>query len=350
VQAECRGTSVAPDGRLLLPRALKPGDHIRVVSPSYPMLAHAPLRSARARRALESLGLEVSFAAHAHDSWGHIAGPPEQRARDIEQAFLDDSVDAIISSFGASITADVLPLLDLDVVRSNPKVLVGRSDNVTLLLGLLARTGLVSFYGVSYLDQFGEPPSPHGPTIESFLDACARPGPTSLRPVGPRTFAYRRQRVPAEDARPRELDVPGGWRWLKAGTASGPLLGGELTSLMLLLDTDWLPDLTGAVLFWDAVSVSTALVDWALHELADRGVLRSCAAMVVGLPSRIRPTPQIRDITELVARDFLDAVPGPILAYADCSHADPVWTLPLGVEATLDSTSDSFLLSGAVTV
>jgi muramoyltetrapeptide carboxypeptidase len=334
---------------LLLPRALRPGDHIRVISPSYPLLPYVPHRAARACKALEGLGFEVSFASHAHDTWGHIAAPPKQRAYDIEQAFLDDSVNGIFSSFGASITADVLPELDIDVVRNNPKVLVGRSDNVTLLLGLLATTGLVSFYGVSFLDQFGEPPSPHEPTIESFLDACARPRPSSLRPVGPRTFAYRKRREPLEDARPRELDVPGGWRWLKAGRATGPLIGGELTSLMLLLDTDWLPDLSGALFFWDAVSVSTAMVGWALHELHDRGVLATCAAMIVGIPTRIRPTPQVRDVTELVLREFADIVPGPILAYADCGHADPVWTLPLGVEASLDSMTDSFIVSEAVT-
>jgi muramoyltetrapeptide carboxypeptidase len=333
----------------MLPKALAPGDHLRVVSPSYPLLADVPHRASRARAALEMLGFEVSFSPHAHDAWGHIAGPPEQRARDLEEAFLDDSVNGIISSFGASITADVLPELDLAVVRSNPKVLIGRSDNVTLLLGLLAQARLVSFYGVSFLDQFGEPPAPHTATLESFLDACARPQPSSLRPVGPRTFAYRKRRVASQDARPRGLDVPGGWRWLKGGRASGPLIGGELTSLMLLLDTDWLPDLASAIFFWDVVSVSTATVEWALNELSDRGVLASCAAMIVGIPTRIRPTPWVRDVTQLVTRHFADSVPGPVLAYADCGHADPVWTLPLGVEASLDSERDSFIVAQAVT-
>jgi muramoyltetrapeptide carboxypeptidase len=334
--------------KLLLPRALEPGAHLRVVSPSYPLLADVTHRAARARKALEELGFEISFARHAHDTWGHLAGPPDCRARDIEDAFRDDEVDGIISSFGASITADVLPELDFDVVRCNPKVLIGRSDNVTLLLGLLAKTGLVSFYGVSFLDQFGEPPAPHEPTIESFLDACARPGPSSLRSVGPRTFAYRRLRDPLEEARPRELDIEGGWHWLKAGRATGPLIGGELMSLMLLLDTDWLPDLTGALFFWDAVSVSTVTVEWALHELSSHGVFALCAGMIVGLPTRIRRTPRDRDVTELIARELADLVPGPILVHADCSHADPVWTLPLGVEASLDSASDSFTVSGAV--
>jgi muramoyltetrapeptide carboxypeptidase len=333
---------------LLLPRALAPGAHLRVVSPSYPLLAEVAHRATRAQGALEQLGFEVSFARHAHDRWGHLSAPPDRRARDLEDAFMDDTVDGVISSFGASITADILPELDLDVISGNPKVLIGRSDNVTLLLGLLAKVGLVSFHGVSFLDQFGEPPAPHGPTVESFLDACARPGPSSVRPVGARTFAYRRRREPIDDERPRALDVPGGWRWLKPGRASGPLIGGELTSLTLLLDTEWLPDLTGALLFWDAVSVSTVMVEWALHELATRGVFASCAGMIVGLPTRIRPVAGARDVTELVVRDLASLVRGPILAYADCAHADPVWTLPLGVDASLDSGRDSFIVAGAV--
>jgi muramoyltetrapeptide carboxypeptidase len=334
---------------LLLPRALKRGDHLRVISPSYPLLPSVPHRAERARAALESLGFEISYSSNAYRTWGHLAGTPEKRACDLEEAFLDSGVHGIISSFGASITADVLSELDLDVVRRNPKVLIGRSDNVTLLLGLLAKTGLVSFYGVSFLDQFGEAPTPHVRTVESFLDACAHPGPSSVRPVGPRTFAYRRRRDPIDDARPRDLDVHGGWHWLKPGRATGRLIGGELMSVMLLLDTDWLPDLTGAVFFWDAVSVSTTTVEWALRELLDRGVLASCAGMIVGMPTRIRPMPHLRDVIGLVTHEFADIVAGPILASADCGHADPVWTLPLGVAASLDSTADSFVVAGAVT-
>jgi muramoyltetrapeptide carboxypeptidase LdcA involved in peptidoglycan recycling len=343
-----RPTTSGLGRELLLPRALRRGAHLRVVSPSYPLLADVPHRAARARRALEGLGFEVSFSREAHGRWGHLSAPPDRRARDLEEAFMDDDVDGILSSFGASIAADVLPELDLDVVRENPKPLIGRSDNVTLLLGLLAKVGLVSFYGVSFLDQFGEAPAPHEPTVQSFLDACARPGPSSLRPVGPRTFAYRKRREPSDDARMRELDVAGGWRWLKPGRASGPLIGGELTSLMLLLDTEWLPDLDGALLFWDAVSVSAVTVEWALHELARRGVTASCAGMIVGIATRIRPTPGAPGVEEILARDLVEMVPGPILVCADCGHADPVWTLPLGVQASLDSERDLFTVAGAV--
>lgn len=339
-------TASAP--ALLRPPALAPGAHLRVVSPSYPLLPYVPHRAERARRALERLGFSISYGAHAHDEWGHLSAPAEVRARDVEEAFLDDAVDGVLSSFAASISADLLPELDLEAIRTHPKPLIGRSDNGALQLGLLAKIGLVSFYGASFLDQFGEPPTPHPPTIASFMDACVRPGPSSLRPVGPRTFAYRRIREPDDDARPRALEVAGGWRWLKQGRARGPLVGGELTSLLLLLETEWLPDLRGTILFWDAVSVATATVEWALHELAERGVLEACAGMVVGLPTRIRPTPALADVVGIVASEAAPLVPGPVLVDADCSHADPVWTLPLGVEAILDSERDAFLVAGAV--
>jgi muramoyltetrapeptide carboxypeptidase LdcA involved in peptidoglycan recycling len=312
------------------------------------MLADVPHRAARAAAALGALGYRVTFSRHASERWGHLAGSPRQRADDLEAAFADDDVDAILCSFAASLTADVLPELDLDCVRQHPKVLIGRSDNGMLLLGLLARARLVSFYGVSLLNQFGEYPVPHAQTVESFLDACARPEPTQMRPVGRRTEAFRPFRNRLADEQCRALEMPAGWHWLKQGSATGPLIGGELTSLLLLLETGWLPDLAGAILFWDVVSVSTVTVEWALRELADRGVLAECAGMVVGLPTRILATQHARSVDELLADELPPLVPGPILVDADCSHADPVWTLPLGVEATLDSATDAFVVAGAV--
>jgi muramoyltetrapeptide carboxypeptidase len=332
---------------MTLPPRLRPGHEVRIVSPSYPLLAKAPERGARAQRALEELGFVVTYGAHARARWGHLAGTPEERASDLNEAFADPNVRAVVCAFGGMATADILPLVDFGLLRADPKVVAGHSDNAALLLAISAETGLVTFHGLSFLSQFGEFPRPFAPTLEGFRSACMTPRPHELRPVGPRTVGVRVQSDPDLDRQERPLDLPGGWRWWREGAVTGTLTGAELTTLLVLADTRWFPSAAGVVLFWDAWGLNTDFVSWALHELELRGLLARCAGMVVGSSAAVNPSPyyaQLDDVLEERLRGF----DGPVLVDADCGHTDPTWTLPIGVEATLDSQRDAFAVAAAV--
>ena len=124
----------------------------------------------RAAAALASLGLKVEFSENCYDisEDGISAGDARARANDINDAFKDPGVDCIISAVGGTTTHEVLPYLDAEVIAANPKIFIGRSDNVHLNAYLFEQAGLISFYGSTFLPQFGLFPRPILENISSF--------------------------------------------------------------------------------------------------------------------------------------------------------------------------------------
>src|SRR5690625_944917 len=129
----------------LLPVPLNPGDTVALVSPSSPVSDSFDLQLAR--EVLEALGFQVKPGAHYGDRRGHLAGADAGRADDINRAFADPQVRAVVCVRGGSGGSRLLPLLDYDVIRDNPKALLGYSDITALHSAIQARTGLVTFPG-----------------------------------------------------------------------------------------------------------------------------------------------------------------------------------------------------------
>lgn len=326
----------------LRPRALRTGDLVRIVSPSFPALALVAHRRPRAEHALRQLGLRVDYAAHAFHAWGHLAGAPEERADDINSAFRDEEVAGILCALGGSDCLDLVPLLDYAEISRRPKLFIGHSSIATLMLALLARSHLITFHGPSLVNQFGEFPEPLAETVSGFRAACMTSDPLVLRPMTRRTDALPAWWHEADDAEQRDRNLPGGWRWLKPGRAAGPFIGGYLPYLLDVVGTPWMPPLDEAILFTDMMALNALQVDGMLGELVRRGVLARLAGLVIGVPARFVAHPAMGTLVEVVAKWAAD-VSGPILVDADCGHADPVWTVPMGTWAVLDSATDSLV-------
>lgn len=329
-----------PDGPIR-PCPLRPGSLVRVVSPAYPALALVSHRRPRAERALRGLGFEVDYGASAFARLGHLAGTAEQRAADLNQAFADPGVGAIICALGGGSSMELAPLLDYELIRANPKPFIGHSDNSMIMMPLLTDAGLVTFHGPSLVNQLGEFPEPFPETLDGLVRAVCGAEPLEFRPAERRTDVLPPWWNEPDDSVSRPRNLAGGWRWLKPGRASGPLLGGQINSLLAMLHSRWAPSFEGAILFWDAMMWQTPLVDAALGRLSARGVLAGCAGMVVGHPARLRQTPQTAPFEDVVAK-WAEEVDGPVLLNADCGHTDPCWTLPYGGVAHLDSVADRF--------
>lgn len=323
------------------PPGLRPGSLVRVVSPAYPALALVSHRRPRAEAALRGMGFAVDYGAHAFARLGHLAGTAEERAADLNQAFADPTVDAIICALGGGSSIELLPLLDYELIRANPKPFIGHSDNAMIMMALLTGAGLVSFHGPSFVNQLGEYPAPFPETVAALGRALSGTGPLPFRPAERRTDVLPPWWNEPDDKVARPFNLAGGWRWLKPGRACGPLVGGQLNILQEMLYTAWAPSFEGVILFWDAMMWHTALVDAALARLSARGVLAGCAGMVIGHPTRLRQLGQTAPFEDVVAK-WAGEIDGPILFNGDCGHTDPAWTLPYGGLAHLDSAADRF--------
>ena len=182
------------------PRKLKAGARIGIVNPAYWL---EPERMRRAVNVFQDLGYELVLGKTTSLQENKCAGSPEQRAADIMAMFDDPTIDAIICARGGYGGNRVLPLLDYDIIRNNPKIFVGYSDITGFLTSFAQKSGLVSFHG-PMLSTYGQQ------TIQYNLDMfhLLLSGQSNIKITSP------------PDCKARTL---------KPGVASGPLWGGNLS-------------------------------------------------------------------------------------------------------------------------
>lgn len=234
----------------------------------------------------------------------------------------------------------LLPHLDFDLIRANPKWLQGYSDITVLQYALLNRCGLASFYGPALVPELGEYPEVFPHTDRWLRSAWFGNGSLEFEPAGEWTEEFLDWDVQADLERAREMEPSEGWVTINGGRANGPIIGGCLETICWHLkgQEDWVqPD--GAVFFFETSEEvpSVAHVDAYLTDLEQLGVFESCAGLLVGRP---------RGYTAQDRADLWEVVGGyarryglPALGNFDCSHTDPMVTLPVGVPADLDATA-----------
>ena len=319
----------------VLPRRLVKGDTIGIISPSSPFPAWFPRRFARAIHNLESKGYKVKLGAHVRDNLGHKAGERKNRLADIHSMYEDGTVRLIMTALGGYNANDMLDELDYELVRKNPKGLIGYSDVSALHLAIHAQTGLASFYGPHLMSQFGEYPDVQPYTFENFEKVLCSP--TIPGPVKPSTeWTEERLEYDEQDDRARTMQPTPGWKALKNGTSTGPLVGGEFSTLIIQSGTDYMPSLDGAILFCEDYVSTLAWVDRSLANLRTKGVYDKINGMLVGrtLTAGFKPASTGIGLDKIILEntrgyDF------PIMMNMDFGHTDPQMTLPIGVRATM---------------
>ncbi len=129
-----------------------------------------------------------------------------------------------------------------------------------------------------------------------------------------------------------------GWKGLRSGRANGPLVGGEITTLVIQTGTEHMPSLDGAIFFWDDYGSSLAWVDRFLANLRTKGVYERISGMLVG---RTRTAGFEKSSTGIdLDRVILESTRGydfPVMVNMDFGHTDPIMTIPIGVRATMQA-------------
>ena len=334
-------------------RALKPGDRIAAVSPSWGGPGAFPHRYETGKRQFEEeFGLEVVEMAHtlADPQW--LADRPQARADDMLAAFADRSISGIIATIGGDDSIRLLPYLDLEIIRANPKAFVGYSDTT---VGHLAcyKAGLASFYGPAFMSGFAENCGIHAYLADSFRKLLFSPDPAGL--VRPNAEGWTVEHFdwadPGNQQRQRQLNPCTGWRFLQGrGVHRGHLLGGCLEVLEWLRGTGVWPSLKqwqGALLFLETSEEAPppAAVARALRVYAAEGVLQRLAGILFGRPGGQLDPASFRDYDEAV----LKVVRGeqglehlPVVCGMDFGHTDPFMTLPYGIQAEVDCGAEKF--------
>ena len=339
--------------RLMKPQRFRPGDRVATVSLSWGGPGELPGRYEAGKRQLQDeFGVTVVEMPHTLAKADWVRRNPRARAEDLMQAFADPSIQGIISTIGGDDSIRILPYLDLDVIRANPKVFMGFSDTVISHMACY-KAGLGTFYGPSILAGFAE----NCGMFPYMVDAVRRTL-FSSAPIGtvePNTSGWTVEElnwaVPENQQRRRALQPNEGWQWLQGtGVHRGRLIGGCFEVLDWLRGTDFWPppeDWEGAILFLESSEDAppASMLGYFLRSLAAMGVLGKLAGILLGRPGGQIPPRQFADydqvVQEVVAEE--QGLSGlPLVTHMDFGHTDPVFVLPYGVLAEIDCAKQRF--------
>jgi muramoyltetrapeptide carboxypeptidase len=319
-----RGAARAQERRpALRPARLKAGDSVGLVAPANATFNSIDLDIAR--ESLEALGLKVRVGAHLRDRHGYLAGQDRDRAADINGFFKDASIAAVLPIRGGWGSARLLPLLDYEMIRRNPKVVVGFSDVTALLTALHARTGLTTFHGPNGMGRWDAYSLEYVKRV--LFDGEAVTFVNTPRASDNNVLTPTQNRI----------------RTIKAGTARGPLLGGNLSVLAGIAGSPYLPNWDGAILFLEDVGEAIYRVDRMLTTLKLAGILNRIRGFVFGTCSECGPGDGgfgALTFEELWA-DHIAPLNIPAWSGAMIGHGMPQWTLPVGADVEIDAAAGS---------
>jgi muramoyltetrapeptide carboxypeptidase LdcA involved in peptidoglycan recycling len=346
---------------MLKPKGLRAGDTVAAVSLSWGGPGSFPHRYEAGKRQLtETFGLRVVETPHALADAAWLARNPQARADDLMNAFSNPSIAGVISTIGGDDSIRLLPCIDIDVIRSNPKVFLGYSDTTVSHLACFS-AGLTSFYGPAVMAGFAENAGMFPYTIESVRQTLFSSEPIGL--IEPNRDGWTVERlewgVPEHQNRRRQLTPSSGWRYLQGqGVVRGRLIGGCLDVLQWLRGTSVWPDqaaFDSAILFLETSEEAPppSFVSTELRVFAAMGLLRRLSAILFGRPGGAVPPDRFDEYD----RAILQVVTGeeglkhlPIVTRMDFGHTDPMFVLPLGVLAQVDCERKEFsILESAVT-
>ena len=303
---------------LVRPRRLTKGDTVALVAPASATFRQMDLDIAR--ESLEALGFAVKIGGHLLDRHGYLAGQDADRGRDINQCFADESVRAVLPIRGGWGSSRVLPYIDFDVIRRNPKVLLGYSDITALLLAAHAKTGLVTFHGPNGLGRWDEY------SVEHFRRVLMQG--EALTFENPRKTSDRNVLTPTEHR----------IQTITPGRARGRFLGGNLTVLTAIVGSEYLPAWDDAILFLEDVDEGFYRVDRMLTQMKLAGILARIRGFVFGTCAECPAGEGFGGLTlEEIFNDHIKPLGIPAWTGAMIGHQTPQWTVPVGAEVEIDA-------------
>lgn len=302
--------------KTLKPTGLKKGDTIGLVCPAYSSFIKEEVTIAI--EGLQAMGFKVIEGKHIYDRYGNLAGKDEDRAADINEMFGNKKIDGIIAMHGGWGCARILHLLDYELIKKNPKVLIGYSDITALLLGIYSQTGVITFHGPvgsSTWNSF---------TVDYFKSVLMEK--KAIKMVNPEKKGD--NLVQTED---RIYTIT-------SGKANGKLIGGNLTVLSHILGSKYVPDFTDAILFLEDVQEDTYRIDRMITQLKLAGILNQISGFVFGKCTECPPSKSYGSLTlEDIFNDHIKPLKIPAFSGAMIGHIKDKFTVPVGIEASIDA-------------
>jgi muramoyltetrapeptide carboxypeptidase LdcA involved in peptidoglycan recycling len=336
---------------LIKPQMLKPGDTVATVSSSWGGAGDEEInwRYLQGKERLEKVfGLKVVEMPNTLKGTEYVYRHPEKRAEDLMQAFADPSIKGIISCIGGSDSIRLLPYIDFDVIRNNPKVVTGYSDS-TVTHFFCLKAGVSSFYGLSLLNDLAE-----NIQMSEYTEQWARRVLFSSAPIGdvPVSKKYTAQRLEWKIENKnvaRKFEANTDYELLQGReTVTGRLIGGCLEVIDMTKGTSLFPELSDfddAILFLETSEEMPPvwLLEDSLRSYGMMGIFDRINGLIFGKPYKGTFYEEYKSVIRLILAEF-GKENLPVLCNASFGHNEPKCLLPYGAMAELSCDKPGFAI------
>lgn len=317
----------------MIPNKLKAGDEVRVIAPSRSMVILGEDCKKIATERLESLGLKVTFGKHVMESDSdYMCASIESRVEDLNEAFRDKNVKAILTVIGGFNSNQILDYIDYDAIKENPKIFCGFSDISALSNAIHAKTGLVTYSGPHY-SSFGMLKG-FDYEMEYFKKMFFQE----------EEFEITSSNEWSDDAwfidqENRTFFPNEGMFVINEGDAEGDIVGGNLCTVNLLQGTEYMPDISNKVLFLEdddmAGKIYLMEFDRNLQSLMHMPEFKTVKGIVLGRSQVATAMTKEKWIKLIKNKKELASIP--VVAGADFGHSTPIFTFPVGGRAKVSA-------------
>jgi muramoyltetrapeptide carboxypeptidase len=323
-RAPTKGNHAMSKPALIKPPRLEPGDLVGLIAPG----GHTTSKSIeKAVRNIEALGLRVKLGDNVSAVHGNYGGTVAQRLDDLHDMFADPQVNAIWAIRGGSGCISLLPHIDYQLIRDNPKVLIGYSDITALHLAIHRQTGLITF---------------HGPVASSTFSEYAL---TQLKNVIMTPQERYTITMSQDNAHKAVVEPQYAIRTVHGGQCTGHLMGGNLSLVSALEGSPYAAQLKDSILFLEEVNEAPYRIDRMMMQLQLSQGLEHTAGMILGIFENCEGQDEDISLTLNETVDqHLQPLTSPAVAGYSFGHIRNQFTLPIGVRATLDADQQTLTL------
>jgi len=327
---------------MLKPKSLKTGDMIGFFSPSSPATVFAPKRFERAKIFLENKGFLLLEGSLTGKKDFYRSGSIRERAEELNDLIRNSKVRCIISVIGGLNSNSLLPYIDYEALKKDPKIIIGYSDVTALLLGIYNKIGLITFYGPALVASFGEQGDFVEETYKYFSDILVNPHQAPLKITNP-TF-WTDEFINWEEQDRQKIKRTNEILVLNNGKSTGRLIVGNLNTISGIYGTEFMPSIKqGDILVIEDSLSSAAIIERSFSHLKIGGVFNLIGGLVLGKHERFDDNGSGRQPHEILM-EVIGKTNIPILADYDCCHTHPMITLPIGIQAELNTETKQLTL------
>lgn len=308
---------------------------IGVFSPSSPISATVPIRYERGIQYLQKKGYKIVNGQLCGKKDSYRSGTIQERAEEFNALLYNEEIDILMAAIGGNNTNSILPYIDYEYLKHHPKVIIGYSDVTALLLGIYAKTGLVTFYGPAVAASFGEFP-PFVDWTFSYFDSMMK-SQIEIPCCYHKPLFWTDEFIDWGTQSHGKIQHENEWICVHPGVCQGRLIGGNLNTMEGFFGTEYMPKIQeGDILFIEDSLKDACTIERSFSLLKLAGVFDRVVGIILGKHEKFDDNGTGRKPFEILI-EVMGNRNIPILADFDCCHTHPMITMPLGCQVRIDA-------------